>query len=98
MKLETVQNCDIWFVSSVLYVYGEEILTRIDNKQNQWNRDAPTFHLEVPDAGEIKVLQQDFQNGTLAISDLKAYVRIFTFLTRRLRDMRKRGETIWTAS
>lgn len=97
MQLETVTTGDIYFCSAVLFVYGEEVLTRIDTRQNQWDRDVPTFTVEVPDAKEIGVLQNDFQNGTLAISDLKSWIRTFTFLTRRLRDMRKRGETSWVA-
>jgi hypothetical protein len=97
VKLETVQTGDAWFCASVQYVYGEDVLVRIENKVNEWKRDTPTFYLEVPDSKEIGVMQSDFQNGTLAISDLRSYVRTYTFLLRRLRDMRKVGQTSWAA-
>ena len=96
-KLDTVQTSNAWFCAAVQYVYGEEVLVRIDNKVNEWNRDTPTFHLEVPDSKEVGVLQNDFQKGDLAISDLKEYIRTYTFLLRRLRDMRKAGLTNWVA-
>jgi hypothetical protein len=97
VKLETTQTGDAWFCAAVQYVYGEEVLVRIDNKLNEWNRDQPTFTMEVPDAKEIGVMQTDFQKGDLAISDLKSYVRTYTFLLRRLREMRKAGQMTWVA-
>jgi hypothetical protein len=97
LKLDMVQTGDAWFCASVQYVYGEDVLVRIENRVNEHNRDTPTFYLEVPDSKEVGVLQSDFQNGRLAISDLKSYVRTYTFLLRRLRDMRKAGQTSWVA-
>jgi hypothetical protein len=97
VELEICQTGDAWFCSAVQYVYGEDVLVRIENKVNEHNRDTPTFYLEVPDSKEVGVMQSDFQKGELAISDLKSYIRTYTFLLRRLRDMRKTGQTSWAA-
>lgn len=97
VELETYQTGDAWFCAAVQYVYGEDVLVRIDNTINEWNRDKPTFYLAVPDAKEIGVLQHDFQSGNLAISDLKAYARTYTFLLRRLREMRRDKQMSWAA-
>jgi hypothetical protein len=96
-NLDVVQTNDAWLCAVAQYTYGEDILVKIETKQNQWNRDTPTFYLEVPDAHEIGVMQNEFQSGNLAISDLKSYCRTFTFLQRRLRDMRKAGLMTWVA-
>jgi hypothetical protein len=97
VKLDTVQTGDVFFCSAVQYTYGEEVLVRIDNTVNEHNRDTPTFYLEVPDAREIGKMQNDFQRGELAISDLKSFIRTYTFLLRRLREMRKAAQTSWVA-
>lgn len=97
VELETVRTGDAWFCAAVQYAYGEDVLVRIDNKVNEWNRDTPTFYLEVPLAKEVNQLQNDFQSGSLAISDLKSYVRTYTFLLRRLREMRRNKQMSWVA-
>lgn len=97
VELDTVRTGDTWFCSACQYVYGEDILVRIDNRVNEHNRDTPTFTMEVPDAKEIGVMQTDFQNGSLAISDLRSYVRTYTFLLRRLREMRRDKQMSWVA-
>ena len=94
--MESFQTGDIWLCSTCQFAYGEDCLVRIEVKQNNYNRDTPTFYLAVaPD--EAATLQKDLQDGCLAISDLKSFARTYSFLTRRLREMKKRSETSWVS-
>lgn len=83
---------DIWFTVALQYVFGEDALVKIEVEQNTFGRDTPTFFLSIPSLDALEY-QKEFQAGTFAISDLRSYVRTYTWLTRKLRDMRKRGET-----
>jgi hypothetical protein len=79
------------------YVFTEAALVRIETQAGNFGRDVQTFYLSIPslDAAEYK---KEFDNGLFAIADLKSFVRTYTFLTRRLRDMKKRGESSWVSS
>jgi hypothetical protein len=87
---------DAWFAAAMQYLYGEEVLTRIETKEDTGGRPIQSFHLSV-DTQEAGKCFQDYQNGEFALSDLKCFVRTYGFLTRRLREMRKRGETSWVS-
>lgn len=87
---------DIWFCSAIQYAWGEDVLTRIETQPGNYGRDVQNFYLSI-DAQEAAALQKTFQDGEFAISDLKSFVRTYSFLTRRLREMKKRGETSWVS-
>jgi len=86
------ETTDTFFAAALQYLWGEDSLTRIETTQTDYGRDTPTFTLDVP-SDEAEELLKTFQDGELAISDLKSWARTYTWLTRRLREMKKRGET-----
>jgi len=96
MSVDSFKTQDAWFCAAMQYVFTEEALVRIERQENDFGRDTPTFHFAIPslDAGEY---QREFQAGAFAIADLKSFIRTYSFLTRRLRDMKKRGEKRWVS-
>jgi hypothetical protein len=94
---EGYKTRDAWFAAAMQYLYGEEVLTHIETKENDGGRPIQSFLLSV-DTQEAGTFFQDYQNGEFAISDLKSFVRTYGFLTRRLRDMRNMGLTSWRAA
>jgi len=88
----------MFFAAGLCYVFGEESLTKIeliggDTRSRHQDRQ---FTLDVPslDAAEY---YQEFKEKKFAISDLFSFTLIYTGLTRRLKDMTRRGDVIWTS-
>lgn len=93
---EGYKTHDIWFCAAIQYAYDESVLVRIETQAGNFGRDVQNFYLSI-DAQDAATLQKTFQDGEFAISDLKSFVRTYSFLTRRLREMKKRGETSWVS-
>jgi hypothetical protein len=90
---------DLWFAAAMMYVFGEESLTKIEVAQpDEFHHHCREvkLHLDIPslDAGEY---YEEFKAGALAISDLKSFVRTYTWITRILRDMRRKAESVWVS-
>jgi hypothetical protein len=78
------------------YVFGPESLTRIENENDGRTRNAASFHLDIPslDAAEY---YREFHQGRFGITDLKKYVKIYSDITRLLREMVRRGDQSWVS-
>jgi hypothetical protein len=88
---------DLWFGTSMMYLFGEDALTKIETilpEDDYRHQRLVKLHLDIPSLDAIGYLE-DFKAGTLAISDLKSFVRTYTWITRILRDMRRSGESVW---
>jgi hypothetical protein len=84
---------DTFFATFLHYVYGDELLIRIEKPAA--GRATFTFHVPSEDA----CIDFDaFLAGTLAISDLRALARSHGRLTWLLRDMGRNGETVWNSA
>ncbi|SRR6266436_749503 len=84
---------DLWFACAVMYVFGDESLTKItvvDYREKHFVIDAPSL--------DCQAYYDDFKNGILAISDLKSFMRTYDHVNRILRDMRKKSETEWVSN
>lgn len=87
------QTTDIFFASAMLYVYTEDALLKIDVTPDRFGRDRnAAYTLDIP-SSEATEYKAQFDRGELAITNLLSYVRTYTWLTRKLREMRTRGET-----
>jgi hypothetical protein len=95
MSADGFQTTDIHFAAAMLYVFGEESLTKIEITPDGYgrNRDV-TLHIDAPSLDCAEYFKE-FQAGELALSDLKSYIRTYTWITRTLRDMKKNGTTSW---
>ena len=90
---------DLWFGAAMMYLFGEESLTKIEvNQSEEFHKHCREvlLHLDIPslDAHEY---HKEFKAGTLAVSDLKSYIRTYTWITRILRDMRRKTESVWVS-
>ena len=87
------QTTDVFFVAAMLYVYTEDALLKVEVTPDRFGRDRnATYTLDIP-SHEAQKYRAEFDRGELAITDLLSYVRTYTWLTRKLRAMRKNGET-----
>src|SRR5580704_6013740 len=91
------QTTDIHFAAAMLYTFTEDALTKIEITPDKMGRFRnATFFLDIPslDAAEYWT---EFQSGELAISNLLSYVRTLTWLERKVREMKRDGETEWNS-
>jgi hypothetical protein len=77
--------------AALIYVHGSESLTRIvldpEKREQMFHIDAPSLDCEAYLA--------DFDNGCFSISDLKDYLRMYSWLVNKLKAMQKFGHTEW---
>jgi len=93
MSCDGYTTGDIAFASALMYVFGDESLTKIavvDYREKHFVLDAPSL--------DCQSYLEDFKAGNFAISDLKSYMRTYDWITRILRDMRKKSETEWVSN
>lgn len=85
---------DTNFAAALLYVFGQDALTRIEH----YGYTGRKFFIDAPslDCGETGYLH-DYQTGQFNISDLKEYNRIQNWLIQRLKSMQKQGHTEWSS-
>ena len=77
---------DLWLAAACLYLYGNEALlsaTDIDRRTE--------FLVDVPEL-DFQEIEQQYRTGTLAITDLNAFVRAFNFIKRKQAEYRRAGE------
>jgi hypothetical protein len=91
MANDSYQSDDLEFCAALLYLYGEESLLSLD---------ATGFRavvtLDVP-SEDAKILREQFDNDELAISSLKAYVKVYFTLMNRVRVTRKSEFRQWNS-
>lgn len=91
--MSEVYTQDIMLCAAMLYVYGEECLRKIEMDE----RRRAGFTVGIP-SFDFQGFEREYHSEDgLAISNLKAFVRIHGNLSRRLRDMNRIGEASWTA-
>jgi hypothetical protein len=90
----TYSTQDIGFAVAMMYVFGEEVLYEIEVPEKKGGAE---FCLRIPptDAGRYR---KDFDSGELAISDLKSFLKMFSWVSGTLRDMRKQGQHLWSST
>jgi hypothetical protein len=90
MSADGITTTDLAFCSALMYIFTEDALTTIDLQNGK-----AMFSLAVPslDADEYR---KEFDENRLSISDLKTFMRTFSWLTKKMRDMRRDNETVWT--
>jgi hypothetical protein len=90
---------DIWFAACLMYLFGEQSLTKIEvSKSPEFHRHCREvkLHLDIPSL-DAQEYYKEFKAGALAISDLKSYIRTYTWITRILRDMERKTESVWVS-
>jgi len=88
---DSYQSDDLEFCAALLYLYGSESLLSIDATQF---RAVVTVDIASEDA---KIMREQFDNDELAISSLKAYVKVYFELTNRVRVTRKSEFRQWNS-
>lgn len=93
MSTDTYSTQDIAFAVAMMYVFGEESLYEIEMPKD---RKQAEFCLRIPslDAANYR---KEFDRGELAISDLKSYMRTFSWVSSTCRDMRRDGQHLWSS-
>src|SRR5260370_35639044 len=91
MRSDGYQTSDLAFACALLYVFGEDSLLRIERDQVR----GQTFFIDAPSFDCQSYFDEWTSSEGLAISNLKAYFRIYDFIVRRLKDLQRRGETGW---
>jgi hypothetical protein len=79
-------------VAALLYLFGEDCVTRIVRDEYR----GQTFHIDAP-SEDCKLYVLEFHAGTLTISDLKQYTRIYSNTIRQLKTMQRNGEMEYTS-
>ena len=88
MSNSSYHSDDMWFVAFLAYLFGEDSLTRIELDE----RGKATFQLSVSQQ-EATEYHDNFECKNLAIADLMTYCRTYAWIAKRIRDMKKRGQT-----
>jgi hypothetical protein len=88
MSNSSYRSDDLWFVSVLAYLFGEDSLTRIELDQ----RGKAMFYMSVPELDAIEY-RREFDGKILAISDLMTYSRTYAWIAKRIRDMKRTGQT-----
>jgi hypothetical protein len=80
-------------------VIGEESLVKMEStpsdKPHRRSRDIK-LHYDIPSLDAAEYFNE-FRAGTLAISDLRSFARKYTWITRILRDMERKTESVWVS-
>ena len=91
------QTTDIHFAAAMLYTFTEDALTRIEITPDSFGRHRnATFSIDAPSLDCAEYFKE-FQVGELAISNLLSYVRTLTWLDRKVREMKRDGQTSWVS-
>jgi hypothetical protein len=88
---------NLFFAAFLLFTFTAEALIRIEKGTSDNGRTETTFYLDVPSL-DCDEYEKEFQEGTLAISDLMSFVKAYSLLTSRLKKMTREGETSWVSS
>jgi hypothetical protein len=97
MSADGFQTTDLHFAAAMLYTFTEDALTRIEITPDRFDRYRnATFHIDAPSL-DCSEYFKEFQSGELAISNLLSYVRTLTRLDRKVREMKRDGETSWVS-
>jgi hypothetical protein len=84
---------DIWFATAMMYVFGDEALTKMTNQAAERLK---AFHLDIPSL-DAEDYYREYQAGTFAISDLKAFTRSYSTVVKCMKDMMKSGQPVWVS-
>ena len=87
---------DLWFASSLAYIFGGESLTIIEVGKSIGRVRTKGFHFDVPSL-DAEEYDKEFREGRLAISDLMAFTKEYSRILRLLKDLDRRGEISWTS-
>src|SRR6266478_2231120 len=90
MSSDGYVTSDLFFACGLCYVFGDEALTKIEVVDHREKR----FTLDILSL-DAEAYHDDFKAGNFAISDLKSYVRTYSWATRILKTMTRDGETEW---
>jgi hypothetical protein len=96
MAADGFTTVDLWLAATICMVYGTDCLTTVelDGESVSGKRPTPTFHLDIASC-DGDIMREDLQNGCLAVSDVKALSREYSFLTKTLAGMKRGGQLVW---
>src|SRR5258708_2987437 len=81
----------IYFTAGLLYLFGEESLTKIEIAETRANTQ---FHVDAPSL-DCQAYFDDYLAGNFSMADLLSYVKIYTRLVKRLKTMRRDGDMFY---
>jgi hypothetical protein len=90
MSCDGFTTTDTAFAAALCYVFEADCLTQITTDDSRRKQ----FHLAVP-SEDARIFLNEWNLGTFAVSDLKAFMRQYVSITQLLRDLVKRGEDSW---
>jgi len=82
---DSVKTFDPWLTTCAVYLYGQECLcciSEIDNKTE--------YTLAVPSC-DWEILEKEYADGVLALSDAKQFVFFYHYVLRKTKDARRMG-------
>jgi hypothetical protein len=85
---------DVFFAAAMLYIHTADALIKIETVPDTRGRDDVNVTLDIASL-DGATYHEEFLAGTLAISDLKAYCRVYSLLTGHLKNMRREGTTVY---
>lgn len=94
MAIDGYITTDVGFCTALCYTYGIEVLERVTT-ESDGHRQLKQFHLALA-SEDCKILMNDWNLGSFAVSNLKAYAKLASTVHQLLRDMTKRQETEWS--
>lgn len=86
-----------YFSAFLMYLFGDESLTRIENGIDDRGKRCRDFYFDVPSL-DAEAYLTDYTAGNLSIADLKAWVTSYSRLNFICRQMHKNGDSTWTST
>lgn len=84
---------EVFFAAALMYVYGEEVLTKIEIVDGE-RRNETHFSLDI-ESLDAREYWADWEGKRFAITDLSTYTGIYSRLTKILKRMRFDGTDCW---
>ena len=85
-----------YFAAFLMYLFGEECLTRIVSGTDDRGKRCRDLYLDVPSL-DAQEYYSDYNAGNLTIADLKAYVNSYSRLNFICRQMHRANDQTWTS-
>jgi hypothetical protein len=98
MSVDGFRTTSVWEASVIAYLYGWDCLATISDheKGDGTNKRVTEYFLAVP-SEDAKIDIENYEAGTLALSDTKSFVHVFNNISQIQHVFRRRGDKSWAS-
>jgi hypothetical protein len=99
MSCDGFTTNSIWEAAVLVYLYGWDSLTQIEDEADGRSRKRMTTYSVAVPSEDAKLIITDYESEAgLPLASAKAFVHAFNLVSQAQKAMRQRGESSWCSS